>query len=343
MSTQFDRTRSALALSIVKGLGRKTLISILQGLKDSPQELRNPDAIAPHIKRNQESILQQINDSFDKILGDAEQIIESCSNLSIEILTFGDERYPRLLSLIPDPPALIYCRGDISLLNNTRAVAIIGTREPTDMGKDIAFRTAEEFVQNDFVIVSGLALGIDTCAHEGALSKTGKTIAVLVDVNNITPKKNAEIAVSIVENGGLLIAENKPGTFISSGHFVERDRIQSGLSLGVIPIEAGISSGTMHAVRASKEQNRLLICPNIPKLLELKRYSGNEVQIEGIRHLISNEKTLIYSIKDLKPTVDLLKKKEHELLSAQIVTPDDEPLTSKEQKKSPSMMQMELF
>src|SRR5690606_2385561 len=115
----------------------------------------------------------------------------------------------------------------------------------------IARRTVEHFVKNDFVIVSGLALGIDSVAHEATLKNLGKTIAVLVDVARISPAINRGLAHEIIESGGLLVAEHPPETRAIPAFFAKRDRIQSGLSLAVFAIETSVDGGTMHAVRCS--------------------------------------------------------------------------------------------
>ncbi|MBI2063363.1 MAG: DNA-protecting protein DprA, partial [Candidatus Yanofskybacteria bacterium] len=151
----------------------------------------------------------------------------------------GKESFPKLLSQIHDPPKQLYCRGNISLLNSS-CFAVVGTRKLTSYGKETAQQIVRDLANNGFTVVSGLALGIDAIAHQTTLDCGGKTIAVLgggVGDKNIGPKTNFTLAQNILKNDGLLVSEYSDEESIRAFNFAVRDRIISGLSLGVLVIE----------------------------------------------------------------------------------------------------------
>jgi DNA processing protein len=178
--------------------------------------------------------------------------MDMISGISIE-----DQEYPQLLREIHDPPKTIYVRGDIEILNKS-GVAVVGTRKASDYG----IRAAEEIIKNlppGFVIVSGLALGIDTVAHRAALKNNIPTIAVLgssVDDQSIYPRENAKLAYEIIAKGGAVISEYEPPSPPQKQNFPKRNRIVSGLSRAVIVVEAPEKSGALITARCALEQNR---------------------------------------------------------------------------------------
>lgn len=171
------------------------------------------------------------------------------------ILSERDTAYPQILRHIADPPLLLYCEGEIELLNQP-ALAVVGSRAPTPIGVETAQAFAMQLARLGFVITSGMALGIDTAAHRGALSVTGKTIAVVgTGLDRIYPARNSELAAQI-RSAGLLISEFPLGTAPLARNFPQRNRIISGLSRGVLVVEAGIQSGSLITARMALEQGR---------------------------------------------------------------------------------------
>ncbi|MGA2804343.1 MAG: DNA-processing protein DprA [Acidimicrobiales bacterium] len=165
--------------------------------------------------------------------------------------------YPARLASIPSPPKTLWVRG---VLPPVAAVAIVGTRHPTRFGRGVAEAAATSAVAAGLGVVSGLAAGVDTVAHESALAAGGATWAVLgsgVDVP--TPVSNSALAEEIVSCGGGLISEVPPGTPVSRSQLVARDRVQSGLSLAVVVCQCESSSGAMHTARFAVVQGRLLV------------------------------------------------------------------------------------
>ncbi len=175
-----------------------------------------------------------------------------------EILTLDSAVYPQRLRQIYDPPVVLYVRGAAEILSQP-GVAVVGTRHPTPYGLGMAERLSCDLAARGIVIISGLARGVDTAAHRGALAARGKTVAVFgTGVDVVYPRENARIADQILALGGALISEFPAGTFAAPQNFPIRNRIISGLSLGVLVVEAGEYSGTRITARCALEQNREL-------------------------------------------------------------------------------------
>ena len=172
------------------------------------------------------------------------------------ILHWQDARYPPLLREIASPPLILFVEGDISLLQDYQ-LAIVGARRPSPMGLEIACRFANELSQQGFIISSGLARGIDGASHQGCLAAGGKTIAVLGSgIADIYPHCHRALALQIVEQGGALVSEFFPDASPRAEHFPRRNRIISGLSVGVVVIEAAMKSGSLITARYAAEQGR---------------------------------------------------------------------------------------
>lgn len=168
-----------------------------------------------------------------------------------------DERFPQILREIHNCPEQLYCRGNIELLNNN-CFGVVGTRKLTSYGKETAIMITRD-LSHYFTIVSGLALGIDAVAHRATLDAKEKTIAVLgsgVDDANIYPNTNFRLAMDILANDGLIISEYAPGTHATEYTFPQRNRIISGLSKGVLIIEADKESGSLITAQLAVDQNR---------------------------------------------------------------------------------------
>jgi DNA processing protein len=171
------------------------------------------------------------------------------------LLTITDPLYPELLRQIPDPPAWLFLKGDPDLLHHPQ-LAIVGSRNPTRGGRENATEFSRELAGQGLGITSGLASGIDAAAHEGALAANGITLAVVATgLDRVYPASNRELAHRIADSG-LLVSEFPPGTEPRPGHFPSRNRIISGLSLGVLVAEATEKSGSLITARLATEQGR---------------------------------------------------------------------------------------
>ena len=186
----------------------------------------------------------------------AREEIARAASSGVTLLSLDDSLYPSRLKEIYDPPLILYVRGDPEILTKP-GIAMVGTRHPTPYGSGMAERLACDLAAQGLVIVSGMARGVDTASHRGAITAKGKTIAVFgTGVDVIYPKENSRLAEQILALGGALISEFSLGTFAAPQNFPIRNRILSGMSLGVLVVEAAEYSGTRITARMAIEQNR---------------------------------------------------------------------------------------
>lgn len=181
--------------------------------------------------------------------------LERVHKAGAQVLALGDEDYPLLLRQIDDPPAVIFIRGNAVCLN-TRAISIVGTRKATKYGRDVAFDLSKQLAAQNITVISGLAQGIDTAAHQGALAGGGFTLAVMgCGVDIPYPRENVNLARQISERGAL-VSEYPVGTQPIPANFPRRNRILSGLSLGVLVVEAPENSGALITANLAGDQGR---------------------------------------------------------------------------------------
>ena len=182
--------------------------------------------------------------------------------MQIEKISINEKEYPQQLKNIYDPPQCLYVLGNKNILKQ-RGIAIVGSRKCTNYGKEMAIKISEELSKNKINIISGLAIGIDSYAHFGNIkiqnnkNEYGKTIAVLGSgIDQIYPKQNVELARKIIQTGGCIISEYPIGTMPKKEHFPQRHRIISGLSIGVVIVEAQEKSGALITADFAIEQGR---------------------------------------------------------------------------------------
>lgn len=186
----------------------------------------------------------------------ADQQIEDLAKTGAGFLTYADAAYPERLREIFDPPVLLWTRGNVGLLAQP-SIAVVGTRHPTPYGTGMAEMLSRDLAARGLIILSGMARGVDTSAHRGAIAAKRPTIAVWgTGVDVVYPKENKSLAEQIVAGGGAIVSEFPLGTFPAPQNFPKRNRILSGMSVGVLVIEAGEYSGTRVTARCALEQNR---------------------------------------------------------------------------------------
>lgn len=174
----------------------------------------------------------------------------------VALISVNDSRYPPLLAAIACPPPVLFVQGDPTLLLHPQ-VAMVGSRRPTPSGRDAARAIAGELSKYGLTITSGLAIGIDAESHEGALGAGGHTVAVMATGSEqIYPARHRGLAARILAEGGALVSEFAPGTRLEPANFPRRNRIISGLSLGVLVVEAALPSGSLLTARYAGDQNR---------------------------------------------------------------------------------------
>lgn len=221
------------------------------------------------------------------------RLLEYLNQISVTPCSIQEDNYPKRLKEISTAPAVIYYKGNVKPLNDTKIVAIIGTREPSEDGKKISHNLGNVLSEKGYGVVNGLAIGCDTYALQGCLDASHSyPVAVLpCGLDKIYPKQNLELADEIVKKGGCLISEYVPKTAVQKYNYVQRDRIQAGLSDGVIMVEAMLDSGTMHTVNYAKKFNRYIACYKEKQ----GRFSGNQHLIDnGILALEDNESLKVF-------------------------------------------------
>lgn len=211
--------------------------------------------------------------------------------MEIEEITINSRSYPEKLREIKRPPQKLYVLGNKEILRND-GIAIVGSRDCTIEGKRKARFFAANIAKAGFIIISGMAKGIDASAHMGALDAGGKTIAVLGNgPKYIFPPENEETYKKILENGGVIISEYPECTPPASERFRQRNRIISGLSLGVLVVEAEARSGTSITARHAREQKKELFC--IPNSIENKKGVGTNIQLKNGATLVTEPNDII--------------------------------------------------
>jgi DNA processing protein len=185
-----------------------------------------------------------------------EEIIQQSIKIDAHIISFDDPEYPKLLKQIYDPPLVLFVKGNKKILN-TQQLAIVGSRYASIKGRETALFFAQQLTQQGYLVTSGLALGIDGSAHQGALIHQAPTIAVVATgVDIVYPARHRELVNSILECNGAIVSEFYPGTQPRAGHFPKRNRLISGLSVGVLVVEAELKSGSLITARCALEQDR---------------------------------------------------------------------------------------
>lgn len=255
-----ETTKHWMALSSIKGVGPNTIKKLINRF-GSPKDIFSAPVIeiARMVKLNL-PLAQEIAD-IGTNLESFEKIIRQLSKTGIQVLCPDSLEYPVLLKDIGNFPPILYMKGKESA-NGKNLVAIVGTRLPTAKGRQIAERIAEFLAKKSFTVVSGLAKGIDTAAHRGALKANGKTIGVLGSgLNMIYPRENLKLAHDICATGAIL-SECHPSELVSGQRLIQRNRIISGMCPGIILIEPG-ESGALNAAQWALKQKKHIFLYNL--------------------------------------------------------------------------------
>ena len=262
-------------------------------------------------------------------LSESEEIVELCDKHSIHIITPEDERYPQRLLKIPNYPCVLYVRGDAESLNDRLSLAVIGSRTPCVYGENAARKIVGGLAENKITVVSGGALGVDSIAHRTALEHGTKTILVLGHGHGYKYlAENAQMRKNVCSNGAV-ISEYPPYTPVSAQSFPHRNRIISGMSDGVVIIEAAERSGTFSTARHALKQGRSLFV--LPGDIE----SGN---FEGSNQLITEGAKAVFSAGDILEDFGIHTEKEKILIKnnapfVKIDVPSAEDKGAKAKKK----------
>lgn len=240
------------ALNRINGLGR-VRYSLLESHFPSMEEAWRADASELKAAGLDGRLASRIVSERADVSPDEE--MERLARHNITALTWHDESYPQRLKEIHDPPPVLYVRGDLADAIEW-SVAVVGTRRPTPYGRQAAEELSYALAANSICVVSGLARGIDAIAHRAALDAGGRTVAVLAcGLDIVYPPEHAKLALEIAERGAL-VSDYSPGTQPRGDYFPRRNRIMSGISLGVLVVEGDVKSGAMITSRLAMEQNR---------------------------------------------------------------------------------------
>ena len=224
------------------------------------------------------------------LLAEARCISDRIEELGWQILTPDMPHFPQLLHQIPDPPTLLYAKGELSALEGAQ-IAVVGSRKASPLGVKLAQRFAKHLSDWGLGVVSGLALGIDAAAHQGALQGGTATSAVLANgAGTIYPRSNRRLADHILAEGGVILTENPPAHRLEAWHFPERNRLISGLSLGTLVVEADLKSGSLITAQLALSQGREVFA--IPGAL-------TNPQARGCHQLIKQGAVLVDSPEDI--------------------------------------------
>ena len=240
-----------LRLTLIAGIGGDSQRKLLSafGMPEAVFNASRADLLRVLPERMVRLLLSSENEERVREAGDWPNGIDQ------HILTLADAEYPQSLLNMPDPPTLLYVRGRLDLLNRP-GIAVVGSRSPTPQGILNAEQFSASLAEAGLVIVSGLALGIDAAAHRGALAVNGGTVALVgTGIDRIYPARNKELALDIGRRGAI-VSEFPLGTPVSAANFPRRNRLISGISRGVLVVEAACESGSLITARLAAEQGR---------------------------------------------------------------------------------------
>jgi DNA processing protein len=283
-STQ-DLTRDWLVLHHAAGIGGRTLRLLLEAFPD-PSAIRAADNTQLHAAGLSKPAIEALRQTDPPSVA---RDLEWLQQPDCHVLTWQHPHYPPLLAQLPDPPPLLYVHGDITLLSEPQ-LAMVGSRNPTASGRQTATDFARHLAASGLVVTSGLALGIDTASHQGALDAGTPTIAVMgTGLDRVYPASNRDLARRIAERGAL-VSEFPICTPPLAENFPRRNRIISGLSLGTLVVEAALRSGSLISARLAAEQGREVFA--IPG-------SIHNPLARGCHHLIRQGAKLVETAQDI--------------------------------------------
>ncbi|MGA2351442.1 MAG: DNA-processing protein DprA [Terracidiphilus sp.] len=254
LAPRLDEDRLAwLAMMLAPGLGPKRVLDAAKKLESVSQIFTLPLTVLEGLRFPAQAA-QFIFDG--KARQAAEEEWARVAAQGATLVTYGCQEYPERLKEIYDPPPVLWVRGPVSLLSRP-GIAIVGTRHPSPYGSGMAEMLARDLAVRRLLIISGMARGVDSCAHRGALAARMPTVAVWgTGIDVVYPKENKKLAEEILATGGAIVSELPMGTFPAPQNFPRRNRILSGLSVAVLVVEAAENSGTRVTARCAAEQNR---------------------------------------------------------------------------------------
>ncbi|PCK30240.1 DNA-processing protein DprA [Pseudoalteromonas piscicida] len=285
---EHSKLAQALALTLCQGLGTKTIMALLSHLPLSHLFTMDQSGLCA-LGLSESVATNLIHTDWSRV----ERIMAYCERHQIHIVSMFCLGYPEQLKEICHPPIVLFCKGDVTVLKRPQ-VAIVGSRSSTRTGLELAHEFAQGLSRAGLVVTSGMARGIDGAAHQGTIDVDGSTIAVLgTGVDVVYPKRHQRLYEDIIQQG-LVVSEFLPGTPANSNHFPRRNRIISGLSLGVLLVEAEIKSGSLITARYALEQNKEVFA--IPGSIKNRLSSGCHYLIKQGAKLTENIEDILEEV-----------------------------------------------
>lgn len=310
-----EETSRWVAFSVFPGIGPVRFKLLLEYFGSAKAAWEAPLSTLKKIRLG-----EKLSDKFDHFRHtfDSAKYIDELRRLHVSVLISSNPRYPELLKQIPDPPFVLYVKGTKvdGPINMKKTIGVVGTRKITPYGRDVTRRITEGLVSYGFTIVSGLAYGVDACAHQSAIDAGGKTIAVLgCGIDIIAPPSNENLYKEIASGHGAIVSEMPLGLRPNKGLFPARNRIISGLSLGVVVTEGADDSGALITARNAGEQGREVFAVPGPITSPYSR---------GPSKLLKNGATLVESADDIVEALGISIQKKTTVASSYVGESDEE-------------------
>jgi DNA processing protein len=269
--------RDWIALNMTPGIGPRSATKLLERFGSAEAVFGSTRGELERLRLRPETVESIIGRSC---YPEAEKELGRVREMGGDILILDDGNYPALLREIADPPITLYVQGAWELCLNQPCVAVVGSRQCSTYGRNAAIMLSRDLASRGITIVSGLARGIDAAAHEGALEAGGRTVAVMgTGIGEVYPKEHKRLADQILEKGGALVSEFPIGTPPTPHNFPYRNRVISGLSLGILVVEASEHSGSLITARLALEQGREVFA--VPGNITSKKSFGTNYLIKG--------------------------------------------------------------
>lgn len=278
----------------LKGVGRQK-VKLMLDMITAPESLDLKEIV--EIGQTFHIISNQIGQTeLDASMDDTKRLIDECDELGIHYKSYLAADFPACLSF-SDKPVLLYYQGDLEVLNHPKQAAVIGSRSPSRLGSDFAFQAGKLLAENNFVVISGLAVGSDADGHSGCLAAGGKTVAFLPSgLAQVYPASNRGLAENICDQGGCLVSEYSHHETVQPYKFIERDRLQSGTSQFMIVSNFAPGSGTIHTLDYANKYNKPIY--SIPVIYEESREGFNHLDQKQINYQIIENSELSHVIEN---------------------------------------------
>lgn len=296
MATSNPMAACCLWMARAKGISRARARTLLTCANDPEALFQNGPGYLLNLTPEEHLSLLEAHDKQEIL-----ETLDRAQRMGMAVILPEDPDYPPRLADLEDPPLMLYAKGNLTLLKHPRPLALVGTRRPTAYGLKVTARLAEAAAQHGAMIVSGLAVGIDALAHQTALEQEAPTVAVMgcgLDVNY--PSANGQLRRRICDSGqGLLLSEKAPGTPAYPAFFPDRNRLISGLSAGIVVVEAVIKSGTMSTALHGIQQGREVFA--VPGNIDAPQSAGTNFLIQNMAQMLTTPEDLFFRLQWLAP------------------------------------------